>query len=126
IVIRFVIVIALCILDSSRAWAAPGKEGLWTKIDHSLAEVYKEREVYLAQGGGAAFTSSNPLLRVSAGRVIIDAVASDDVRALQAALKGLGMQGAVTFGRVVSGYLPLSAIESMAALVNLQFARPAY
>ena len=95
-------------------------------MDHNLVEVYEELEVYMAQGGGAAFTSSNPLLRVSAGRVLIDAVASNDVHALQAELEALGMQGAVTFGRIVSGYMPLSAIEGMAALVNLQFARPAY
>src|SRR5262245_7151886 len=36
------------------------------------------------------------------------------------------MQEAVAFGRVVSGLLPIPAIEGMAALASLQFARPAY
>jgi subtilisin family serine protease len=60
------------------------------------------------------------------GRVGIDAVASGDVHALQAALEDLGMQEAVVFGRIVSGWVPIFAIEDMAALASLQFARPAY
>jgi hypothetical protein len=126
IVIRFVVVIALCTLITSRAWAATGKEGPLAKVDHALAAVYDEQEAYLAQGGGAAFTLSNSLLRVIAGRVVIDAVASGDVHALQADLEALGMQGAVAFGRIVSGQLPISAIEGMAALASLQSVRPAY
>jgi hypothetical protein len=111
IVIRFVAVIALCILVGGRAWAASGKAGSLAKMDQALAVVSDEQESYLAQGGGAALTPSNPLLRVSEGRVVIDAVASGDVNALQAELEALGMQGAVTFGRIVSGQLPLSAIN---------------
>ena len=126
IVILFVQVMTLCILASGRAWAATGKERLLAKVDHALAVVSDEYFAYLAQGGGAAFTPSNSLLRVIAGRVVIDAVASGDVHALQADLEALGMQGAVAFGRIVSGQLPIAAIEGMAALASLQFARPAY
>jgi hypothetical protein len=126
IVIRFVVVIALCTLVSGRAWAATGKAGPLAKVDHALAVMYDEHEAYLAQGGGTAFTPSNSLLRVIDGRVGIDAVASGDVHALQADLEALGMQGAVAFGRIVSGQLPISAIADMAALASLQFARPAY
>jgi hypothetical protein len=126
IVLLFVQVMALCILASSRAWAATGKEGPLAKVDHALAVVSDEYLAYLAQGGGAAFTPSNPLLRVHEGRVGIDAVASGDVRILQADLEALGMQGAVAFGRIVSGQLPLAAINALAALASLQFAQPAY
>jgi hypothetical protein len=113
-------------LAGGRAWAATGKEGPLAKVDHALAVVYDEQVSYLAQGSSGVFTSSNPLVRVIAGRVGIDAVASGDVSALQADLEALGMQGAVAFGRVVSGQLPIAAIEGMAALASLQFARPAY
>ena len=126
IVTGFVVAIALCTLVSSRAWAATGKEGLLAKVDHALVVLSDEYFAYQVQGGGAAFTSSNSLLRVIAGQAVIDAVASGDVHALQADLEALGMQGAVAFGRIVSGQLPISAIESMAALGSLQFARPAY
>jgi hypothetical protein len=126
IVIRFVIVITLCILVSGHAWGATGKNGLWDRVDHALAEVYAEQEVYLAQGGGATFKPSNPFVRVSDGWVVIDAVASGDVHALQAELEALGMQGAVVFGRIVSGWVSIFAIEDMAALATLLAARPAY
>jgi Subtilase family len=58
--------------------------------------------------------------------VAVDAVASGDVRALQADLEALGMPEAVAAGRLVSGQLPIAAIADMAALASLQFARPAY
>jgi hypothetical protein len=126
IVILFAQVIALCTLISGNVWATTNKEGPMAKVGHDLAVLYDEYESYQAQGGGAAFRASNPLVRVIAGRVVIDAVASGDVQALKADLEALGMQGAVALGRIVSGQLPISAIESMAALASLQFARPAY
>ena len=125
-VLLLVQVMALCILASGRAWATTGKEEPLAKVDQALVVVANEYSAYLAQGGGAAFTPSNPLLRVHEGRVDIDAVASGDVHALQADLEALGMQGAVAFGRVVSGQLPLAAINALATLASLQFARPAY
>jgi subtilisin family serine protease len=126
IVILFVQVIALCTLVSGHVLAATGKEGPLAKVDQALAVVYEEQESYRARGDGAVFTPSNPLLRVSAGRVVVDAVASGDVQALKRDLEALGMQGAVAFGRIVSGQLPIAAIEGAAALASLQFARPAY
>src|SRR5262245_41815907 len=125
IVLRFVVVIALCSLVSGRARAATGKEGPMAKVDHALAILYNEQESYLARGGGVAFTPSNPLLRVNAGRVLIDAVASGDVKALQVDLEAFGMQGAVAFGRIVSGWFPIDSMDGMAGLASLQFARPA-
>jgi hypothetical protein len=65
IVILFVQVMALGIPASGRAWAATGKAGPLAKVDHALAVVSDEYFASLAQGGGATFTPSNPLLRVS-------------------------------------------------------------
>ena len=126
IVILFVQVMALYILASGGAWAATGKEESVAKVDHALAVLSDEYSAYLAQGGAAAFTPSNPLLRVAEGRVVVDAVASGDVQALKRDLEALGMQEAVAFGRIVSGQLPIVAIQGAAALASLQFARPAY
>jgi Subtilase family len=123
---RTVMLIAVFALAVGRAPADTGKGGLLAKVDPNLTVLYDEYVSSLAQGGGAAFTPSNPLLRVSEGLVAIDAVASGDVHVLQADLEALGMQGAVAVGRIVSGHLPIAAIKGMAALASLQFARPAY
>jgi hypothetical protein len=88
--------------------------------------LYDEYRASLAQGGGGVLTSHNPLMRISEGRVVIDAVASGDVRALQADLEALGMQGAMVAGRIVSGQLPILAIDALAGLASLHFAQPAY
>jgi hypothetical protein len=103
-----------------------GKKGLMTKVSHDLAVLYDEYKSYRERGGGEAFAHSNPLLPVRDGRVVIDAVASGDASALQSDLQALGMQKAARFGRMVSGELPLDAIDDLATLDSLQFARPAY
>jgi hypothetical protein len=123
---RSVLAIAVVVLAVGRAPADTGKGGPLAKVDPHLTVLYHEYVSSLAQHGSAAFTPSNPLLRVGDGRVVIDAVASGDVRALQADLEALGLQGAVAVGRIVSGQLPIAAIADMAALASLQFARPAY
>ena len=58
--------------------------------------------------------------------VVIDAVASDDASELLADLEDLGLRNGARFGSVVSGRLPVSAIEKMAALDSLKFARRSY
>jgi subtilisin family serine protease len=123
---RTVMLIAVFALAVGCALADTGKDGPLAKVDPHLTVLYDEYVSSLAQGGAAAFTPSNPLLRVSGGLVAIDAVASGDVHVLQADLEALGIQGAVAVGRLVSGHLPIAAIADMAALASLQFARPAY
>ena len=94
-VIRFMDVIVLWTLVSGGTGTAAdkptGNEGPMAKVDHVLATLYEKQEAYLAQGGGAVFTPSNPLLRVAEGRVVVDAVASGDVQALKRDLEALGM-----------------------------------
>ena len=96
-----------------------------SKVGPELVALYDEYSAALASGKAAGFRSANPLVRVIEDRVVIDAVASDDVNVLKADLSALGMQQAVAFGRIVSGQLPISAIPAMAALSSLNSARAA-
>ena len=116
----------LLIPAGGRAQAGSGKDGPMAKVSRDLAVLYDEYVSYLEQGSGEAFKPSNPLVRVMDNRVVIDAVASGDPGALQSDLEALGMQKASRFGRMVSGQLPILAIDDMAALDSLKFARPAY
>ena len=96
-----------------------------SKVGPELAGLYDEYSAALASGKTAGFRSANPLVRVIEDRVLIDAVASDDVNVLKTELCSLGMQQAVAFGHIVSGQLPITAIPSLAALSSLNFARAA-
>jgi hypothetical protein len=95
------------------------------KVGSELIALYDEYLSYLASGKRGVFKSSNPLVRVVEDRVVVDAVASGDADVLKANLEGLGMQQAVSFGRVVSGQLPIRAVPSLAELSSLNFARAA-
>jgi Subtilase family len=95
------------------------------KIPWNLIALSHQYSQHLAQRSALPFTSADPLIALVDDRVVIDAVASDDVNVLKSDLEFLGMQGAVAFGRVVSGQLPISSITAAEALISLRFAQTA-
>ena len=99
------------------------KPGKMSKVGPELISLYDQYSSYVKSHNAGAFQPTDRLVRVIDDRVLVDAVASDDVNALKADLVSLGMQQAVAFGRIVSGQLPISAIPTMAALPSLNFAR---
>jgi len=61
--------------------------------------------------------------RVSAGHVVIDAIATDSGPALLRDLSDLGLQNGAVFGKLVSGNFPLSALSAAESLATLQLMR---
>jgi hypothetical protein len=114
------------ILTGGCALAGASKDKEMTKISRDLVALFDEYVAYQQKREGAAFTPSNPVMRVSEDHVMIDAVASGDADALRADLEALGLLQAAAFGRIVSGSLPIEAIDALASLASLQFVRPAY
>jgi hypothetical protein len=110
------------LLTSDGAASAASGEAL-AKVGSELRALY---ESYLAaRATGRSLIAPDPSLLIVEDRVVVDAVASDGVGDLEAALVALGMRGAVTAGRMVSGQLPIAQIPAMAALPSLRFASAA-
>jgi hypothetical protein len=93
------------------------------KVGPELRALYQAYRA--AQQSGRAMILPDSAMRVVEDRVLIDAVASEDVSDLKVHLVALGMRESVTAGRIVSGQLPIAAIPAMAALPSLTFARAA-
>jgi hypothetical protein len=93
-----------------------------TKVSGNLLSLHESYEE--ARRRGVDFRSDSPTLRVVDDRVAIDATATGDVGVLEADLVRLGLRGAASFGRVVSGELPIAAIPALEMLPSLAFARP--
>jgi hypothetical protein len=129
--IRWLLILLIGSLAASMGCAPTGAQTIadkgarMSKVGPELVSLYNQYSSYMASHNAGTFQSTDPLVRVVDGRVIVDAVASGDVDALKADLVSLGMQQAVAFGHVVSGQLPISAIPDMAALPSLNFARAA-
>jgi len=103
--------------------AAPSTNDTLAKVGPELQALYEAFRTARAQG--RPLSLPDPSLRVVGDRVIVDAVASGDVEELKSKLIALGMRGAVSAGRIVSGQLPIGQIAAMAALPELRFARAA-
>ncbi len=119
------ILATVSILTASFAKAQTSKDGPMAKLTHSLVHLHAQHAAHLAQRRPAPFSSNDVLVTMVNDRVVVDAVASGDVDVLKSDLVALGMQRAVTFGRVVSGQLPISAIPAAAGLGSLRFAQSA-
>ena len=92
------------------------------KVSSELRTLYAQ---YLVRTGGGPLVVTDPLIQIVEDRVVVDAVAADGVDHLRASLVALGMEQAVTAGRIVSGQLPIAKIPEMAALPDLKFAQAA-
>jgi len=103
--------------------AAPASDGTLAKVGPELRALYEAYRA--AQESGRPLVLPDHTIRTVGDRVIIDAVASGSVEDLKVSLVALGMRGAVTAGRIVSGQLPIAEIPAMAALPSLTFARAA-
>ena len=120
IVLALIAGLAVGLLSACTSSSAGGKPAKITADLLALHESYRE-----ARRRGVDFHPDNPLLRVVEDRVVIDAAAIGDVRALEADLVALGMRYAAAYGRIVSGQLPIAAIPTLSTLASLAFARAA-
>lgn len=100
-----------------------------TKITLELAQLYDEYKSYKARKDSSSsaaqiFSSTSALITVIDERVAIEAIANDNVDLLRTDLQALGLENASVYGRMVSGLLPVSAIDDLRRLESLRFARP--
>ncbi len=107
----------------------PGQTGLrraghMGKAGSSLAAAFSELQTHDKRRKKTRekteFKPSNRFLQFYAGRVLVDARAADDADALLEELKQLGLENGKRYGDVISGSLPLAAIEETVALGNLR------
>jgi Subtilase family len=120
------ILTSLVILASSSARAQTSKDGPMAKLTPSLIVLYEKHRAHTAQRSTMPFGTEDALVALVEDRVVVDAVAFGDVEVLKSDLMSLGMQGAIAFGRTVSGELPVSSLVAAAALPSLRFAQSAW
>jgi hypothetical protein len=101
------------------------KSGPLAKVGMDLALLNEEYKQHALSKIAAPFVPSNHLMKIIGQQVVVDVVAESDPVALEAQLRGMGMQVTGRAGRIVSGLLPLSSIEALAASDFVRFAQPA-
>ena len=85
--------------------------GAWAKADMGLRRIAEDFRAHAARGRAAPFVPSNGTIQHSRGRVVIDAVATGDPQALLQELLALGLENGSVYGSIVSGLLPLGAVD---------------
>ncbi|ELR99192.1 S8 family serine peptidase [Gloeocapsa sp. PCC 73106] len=94
------------------------------KIGFELAELYHNSQNNV---NSSSFRDDSMLQFSQDGRrILTEFVAHNNPRVLLSQLQSLGLTGASIFGRVISGDFPISQLETLENLNNLNFARPVY
>jgi len=97
------------------------KAGQLTKAGSALVDAWSQFRLHRALGRSpATFAPRNPLLSYADGRILVNVRAAGDTATLRADLEQLGLSDAAEAGSIVSGLLPLAALEDAVALSNLR------
>ena len=98
-----------------------------SKVGRHLQKLYNDFKSFKKNrsfGKKRKFRQQNSMFQVSGDYVVIDAIALGDPNELKKELEGLGIKSAGVFGKMVSGLLPISAVDQLPKCNYLNFARP--
>jgi subtilisin family serine protease len=100
------------------------KQGPYAKIGPFLGNLAEEYREAAGKGANArSFKSTNPAIRVSNGTVALDLYANDSAKLVQS-LKALGGTRVDARGPLISARVPAAALDRIAALPSLRYAKP--
>ncbi|HWZ64083.1 MAG TPA: S8 family serine peptidase [Steroidobacteraceae bacterium] len=108
--------------------AAQMRSGFGGKLDAALADIARHAHANSSAANLHAMNPAAKFVQRGAGTpalVTIDAVTRGDPQQLKEALESLGLEHAAVFRNDVSGWLPVSAIESAAARAEVTSLRAA-
>lgn len=102
-----------------------GQQGLYkaaqmSKAGTALTRAFAQYRAYLNQGKSAPFVPGSPFLPYSAGRVLVEARATAGGPQLLNDLRRLGLTNGSHYGELVSGALPLAALDRAVLLDSLR------
>jgi subtilase family protein/type IX secretion system substrate protein len=66
------------------------------------------------------------LMQIRGDKVLVDFTVKDDVNAAKAELQKAGVIVTASFGRVISGYVPINALPQIEATTTIRYARASY
>jgi hypothetical protein len=91
---------------------------------HDLSLLHAEYERFMSSDTGLEFVPSNNSLHLIGGSVVVDMVASGEAADLKSDLSAIGFSAHATYGRMVSGLLPIISIPLLEQMETLAFAKP--
>ncbi|HVW62805.1 MAG TPA: S8 family serine peptidase [Puia sp.] len=68
----------------------------------------------------------NAYLQIKGDKVVVDVTVKGDLQAARTELQKMGLQISATYGRVISGLMPITALPQLESASTIRFAKPAY
>ncbi len=80
----------------------------------------------LSKGQSSSADALENIMMIKGGKVLVDFTIKDDVAATKAELKKKGVTITASFGRVLSGLVPINVLQQIETTTSVQYAKPAY
>ena len=96
-----------------------------SKLSPALAKLSEKFAVRNLQQG-AAPDALQKFMQIKGDKVLVDFTANDNVNAARAELQKMGVVITAVYGRVLSGYVPISTLPQLEAAHTIRFAKPSY
>ncbi len=98
-----------------------------SRVGDDLLSVEAEKAKFIAEGGNPdEFESSNLSIQIKSDRILIQAVADENIESLIADLEELGVEDISSYGKVAAGFIEISKLSLLGNVSTLNFAQPAY
>jgi Subtilase family/Secretion system C-terminal sorting domain len=68
----------------------------------------------------------NRFMQIRGDRVVVDITVKDDLKSAKAELQKMGVTITASYGRVISGTIPIAVLPQLEAAESIRFVRPAY
>ena len=100
-----------------------------SRVSPDLWELSREYEATANRNSWSDYVEEqqyDETLMLSDEKVVIEAVAERNTEELRTTLERLGLERASAFGRMVSGWFPISRVPELEQAAGLRFVRPSY
>ena len=80
----------------------------------------------LSKGQSSSADALEKLMLIKGDKVLVDFTAKDDINTAKAELQKKGVIITASFGRVISGFVPIKSLPQIEATTSIQYAKPSY
>ena len=94
-----------------------------SKISPSLHEVYVSFEIHKKKKSKQFFQTHNPSIHQKDGKILVEFIAEKLNSSLLSELESMGLDQGASFGRLVSGWLPIESLGKLQQVAPLRHAR---
>lgn len=102
-----------------------------SKLSNDLKKLYEDKGarakvVQSTRKPSLPEDAMNAYLQIRGDKIVVDVTVKGDIQAARTELQKIGLECRASYGRVISGLMPISSLPQLESAATIRFAKPAY